>query len=123
MTPPVRKGDEVVSVVWIIDPEQWPRALLRAELIERGVDAVGYLAASDALARLGARFPDRIVVDLKDATREDIAQLFQVGVPVIGIVAMPEPAWVRDFPWTALLRRPVSVGEIAEVVLARSVNS
>src|SRR5215471_17474158 len=29
------------TVVWIIDAEQWPRALLRAELIERGFDAVG----------------------------------------------------------------------------------
>jgi hypothetical protein len=41
MTAKVTWGDEVVPVVWIIDPDQWPRAMLRAELIERGVDAVG----------------------------------------------------------------------------------
>ena len=33
----------MASVVWIIDVDQWPRAMLRAELIERGYDAVGYV--------------------------------------------------------------------------------
>jgi len=27
-----------VDLIWIIDAEQWPRVLLRAELIERGFD-------------------------------------------------------------------------------------
>ncbi|HYS55182.1 MAG TPA: hypothetical protein VER58_15605 [Thermoanaerobaculia bacterium] len=105
-----------MSVVWVIDPDQWPRALLRAELIERGFDAVGYLRASDALPHLGARFPDLIVVDLRHASRDEIAQLFQVGVPVIGIAGIPEPPWRAEFKWGALLRRPISIGEIADKV-------
>jgi hypothetical protein len=120
MTDKVTRGDELVPVVWIIDPDQWPRAMLRAELIERGIDAVGYLRPADALAHLGARFPDWIVVDLRDMTREEIADLFKVGVPAIGIVGIPEPPWVADFKWAVLLRRPVSIGEIADAVLASS---
>ena len=102
-----------MSVVWIIDPEQWPRALLRAELIERGYDAVGYVAVADASP---SRFPDVIVVELRGVSRDEVAQLFQLGVPVIGIASMPEPEWLSEFPWKQLLRRPVSIGEIAEAI-------
>jgi len=105
-----------VSVIWIIDPEQWPRAFLRAELIERGYDAVGYINVEDAERTLRARFPDAIVVELRDISREDVGKLFQLGVPVIGIAGQPEPEWLTHFRWGALLRRPVSVGEIAETV-------
>jgi DNA-binding NtrC family response regulator len=115
MTAKVTMGNEPVPVVWIIDPDQWPRAMLRAELIERGLDAVGYLRPADALAHLGARFPDLIVIDLRDATREAVAQLFQLGVPVIGVAAgKPEPEWLNAYKWGALLRRPISIGEIAD---------
>jgi AmiR/NasT family two-component response regulator len=102
-----------MKTVWIIDSEQWPRALLRAELIERGYDAVGYVTVADASP---ARFPDVIVVDLRGVTRDEVAQLFQLGVPVIGIASMPEPEWLHEFKWGALLRRPVSIGEIADRV-------
>ena len=88
--------------------------MLRAELIERGLDAVGYVTAADALRQLGARLPDAIVVDLRDATRGPVAQLFQIGVPVIGVAGMPEPAWLNAYKWGALLRRPISLGEIAD---------
>jgi len=119
MTLSVMGGNEAVSVVWIIDPEQWPRALLRAELIERGIDAVGYLRAGDALAQLGSRFPDLIVVDLRAATRDEVSQLFQAGVPVIAIAGIPESPWISEFPWSAVLRRPISIGEIADTVKSR----
>jgi DNA-binding response OmpR family regulator len=109
-------SDETVSVIWIIDSEQWPRAFLRAELIERGYDAVGYVNIEDALRSIGSRFPDVIVVDLRDVTREDIAQLFQIGVPVIGIAGRSEQDWLKEFKWGALLQRPISIGEIADRV-------
>jgi hypothetical protein len=35
--------------VWIVSAEHWPRAMLRAELIERGFDAIGYVSVVDAL--------------------------------------------------------------------------
>src|SRR5689334_9573424 len=42
---------EDAPVVWIVDAEHWPRAYLRAELIERGYDAVGFVGVREALAR------------------------------------------------------------------------
>jgi hypothetical protein len=41
-------------VVWIIDAEQWPRALLRAELIEAGYEAIGFVRLALAQWRAGA---------------------------------------------------------------------
>jgi hypothetical protein len=102
-----------MKTIWIVDSEQWPRALLRAELIERGFDAVGYMRAADAVP---TRFPDVIVVELRGVSRNEVADLFEPGVPVIGIAGLPEPEWIREFEWGALLRRPVSIGEIAEAV-------
>ena len=102
-----------MQTVWIIDSEQWPRAMLRAELIERGHDAVGYVTAADVSP---ARFPDIIVVELRGVEHEEVAGLFKLGVPVIGIVSMPEPAWLHEFKWGALLRRPISIGEIANTI-------
>ena len=105
-----------MKVIWIIDSEQWPRALLRAELIERGFDAVGYVSVADASPAIGERFPDVIVIDLRGASREEAAELFQIGVPVIAIAGIPEPEWIGEFPWATLLRRPVSIGDIADAV-------
>ena len=102
-----------MKTVWIIDSEQWPRALLRAELIERGFDAVGYVHAADASP---TRVPDVIVVDLRHVARDEVAKLFELGVPVIGIASLPEAEWLREFEWGAVLRRPISIGEIAEAV-------
>ena len=102
-----------MKTIWIIDSEHWPRALLRAELIERGFDAVGYVNVADASP---TRVPDVIVVDLRHVTRDEVARLFVFGVPVIGIAGMPEPEWLHEFEWGALLRRPISIGEIAETV-------
>ncbi len=105
-------------VIWIIDSEQWPRALLRAELIERGYDAVGYLTVDDALRTIPWRWPDVIVVELRGLARNEVARLFGSNVPVIGIAGVPEinEPWVAEFPFAAIVKRPVSIGEIAERV-------
>jgi DNA-binding response OmpR family regulator len=107
-----------VSVVWIIDAEQWPRALLRAELIERGFDAVGHVTADDAIKSLPWRPPDAIVVDLRSQHLPDVERLLEIGVPVLVIGGRPE---IHDLPkreWAAVMRRPVSIGEIADRVEA-----
>src|SRR5262249_50523834 len=38
--------------VWIVDGEQWPRACLCAELIERGLDGRGFVTLQDAVDAL-----------------------------------------------------------------------
>ncbi len=105
-----------MKIIWIIDHEQWPRALLRAELIERGYDAVGYVTVEDAAQTIGSRFPDVVVVELRGIHRDDVAHLFHIGVPVIAVASLPEPQWLDEFPWKTVLRRPVAIGDIADVV-------
>jgi DNA-binding NtrC family response regulator len=103
-----------MKVVWIIDAEQWPRALLRAELIERGFDAVGYETVRDAIDSFPARYPDAIVVDLRGQPVAQVERLLDIGVPVVIVAGVPE---VNDLPkraWAAVLRRPVSLGAIAD---------
>ena len=105
-----------MKVIWIIDTEQWPRALLRAELIERSFDAVGYETVRDAIDSLPWRHPDVIVVDLKGQPIPLLERLLKIGVPVIVVGGVPD---INDLPeggWAAVLRRPVSLGEIADTV-------
>ena len=51
----IRHPRKEEPVLWVIDSEQWPRAYLRAELIERGYDAYGFMTVSDALDSLSRR--------------------------------------------------------------------
>jgi len=64
----VRRRSTKRPVVWIIDSEQWPRACLRAELIERGYDAYGFITigdALDALSQTASPKPESIVLELR----------------------------------------------------------
>jgi DNA-binding NtrC family response regulator len=110
------------EVIWIIDAEQWPRALLRAELMERGYDAVGYVTARDGIDSLPWRKPDAIVIELRGQPMPLVERLLKIGVPVFVVGGVPE---INDLPlanWAAVLQRPVSLGEIADSVVARIQN-
>jgi len=107
-----------VTIIWIIDADQWPRAMLRAELIERGFDAVGYETVRDAIDSLPERTPAAIVVDLRGQPIPVVERLLGIGVPVVLVGGAVE---LNDLPkreWAAVLRRPVSLGEIADRVTA-----
>lgn len=106
-----------MRVVWIIDAEQWPRAMLRAELIERGFDAVGYVTVRDAIDALPERGPDVIVVDLKGQPMPLVERLPKIGVPVIAIGGVVELNELPEGEWI-VMRRPVSIGEVTEKVAA-----
>ena len=104
-------------VIWIIDAEQWPRALLRAELIERGYDAVGYVTVRDAIDSLPFRRPDAIVVELRGQPMPLVERLPKIGVPVVIVGGASE---LNDLPpgdWSAVMQRPVSLGDIADRVI------
>ena len=49
-------------MIWIVERQQWPRALLRAELLERGYEIIGFTRVDEALSafrhRLYARLGD-----------------------------------------------------------------
>jgi hypothetical protein len=119
--PPPDIGER--PIVWIVDSEQWPRANLRAELIERGYDAVGHIALSPVLAALRGTceaIPRALVLELRnqEVTRTDLQTLAATGIPVIilgGAVELQQPG-IGELQWAAVMRRPVTLGEIADTV-------
>lgn len=110
-------------VVWIISSEQWPRALLRAELIERGLDAVGYLTIDQALMELLRRpavKPQAIILDLNAqiVTRELLFALEREAVPTVilgGSVELSDPL-IAQFRWAGVLKRPFTLGDVAAIL-------
>ena len=65
---------EPPASVWIIDDQQWPRAALRAELLERGYEAVGFRRVLHALARLeeaDVARPAVVVLELRGQPRRE----------------------------------------------------
>lgn len=110
-------------VVWIIDRQHWPRAWLRAELMERGFDAVGYITIAHALISLyhyRERKPCIIVVELneQDITRLELEALTHIGVPIIvlGGAAELNQDIIREFKCTVIMQRPFTIGEVADMV-------
>jgi ABC-type sugar transport system substrate-binding protein len=110
-------------IVWIVDSEQWPRACLRAELIERGYDAVGFLELDQAMAAVQGsdlRKPRAIVLELRDQvlTPSALEALTDSKIPVIALASVLElnDPLVRDFAWAAVLSRPFALGDVADAV-------
>jgi DNA-binding NtrC family response regulator len=109
--------------LWIVDTEQWPRACLRAELIERGYDAYGFITIGDALESLcegTSPRPKALVLELRgqDLTPEAIDKIRNLGIPVIllgGNSELNEPMIVQH-QWDTILRRPFSLGMVADIV-------
>jgi DNA-binding NtrC family response regulator len=111
-------------VLWVIDSEQWPRACLRAELIERGYNPYGFITISHALNSLSKRpappKPELIVIELREQNLapELIEAVRNLRIPVIvlgGSAELNEPV-IQQNKWEVVLKRPVSLGKIADVV-------
>jgi DNA-binding NtrC family response regulator len=111
--------------VWIVDGDQWPRACLRAELIERGYDAVGFTTLEAMRTRLARRTiaPPRVVVvsvEGQALVEPALATLARHPTKVIltgGAAALAAPA-LRAAAADVVLPRPVSLGELADAVMA-----
>ena len=109
--------------VWIISSQQWPRALLRAELIERGYDAIGFRALDEALIALARAIrepPDAVILDLADqqVTRSQLTGLSQARIPTIllgGALDLEDPQ-LSGFAWAGILRRPFMLREVTALV-------
>ncbi|HKU61826.1 MAG TPA: hypothetical protein VJQ44_11460 [Gemmatimonadales bacterium] len=115
-------GSDLPPRVLLVMTDQWPRALLRAALRESGYDAVGTRSLAGA-ARLSAADPDRGDVALvvlaqegwTDASRPDLDALREtIEAPVVLLA----PAGLRapEGPWTKVVRRPVSIGDLVRTV-------
>jgi hypothetical protein len=105
-------------VVWLVDPDHWPRALLRAELIERGYDAIGFAGLDEAIVRLATerrRRPRLVLINLsgQPVTPGAVSLLSAGSVPVLGVAGATDG---RGLALSAVLHRPVSLGEIADAI-------
>src|SRR5262245_57054297 len=116
----VRHPRKKEPVVWIIDSEQWPRACLRAELIERGYDAYGFITIPDALDSLSqpqSPKPESIILELRgqNLTKQLLESICNLRVPMIllgGNAELNEPL-IKERKWEDVLKRPISLGNIA----------
>ena len=108
--------------VWIVDSDHWPRAYLRAELIERGYDAEGFVRVTDLLSGLprSAVRPALVVVDLdgQELKERDLVALLSARIPVLAIGGSTEAEDERRRTrgWAKFLQRPLTLGEIADEV-------
>jgi hypothetical protein len=110
-------------IIWIIDNQQWPRAYLRAELIERGFEAVGFIELAHALAAFHHPYsakPGLIVLELQGLSHkhDELDALAQIAIPIIALGGAVElnAEWVKQFKWAAVLQRPFTIGNVADVV-------
>jgi hypothetical protein len=108
--------------VWVIDREHWPRACLRAELIERGLDAIGFETIADALVALwrpAQTAPTIVIIDLGGQRLDPrtLVPFHKRGCQLVAIAgAVEREAAVARWPaWAALLSRPVKLGDVADV--------
>lgn len=110
-------------LIWIIDRQHWPRALLRAELIERGFDAEGFEEITDALKVLSkesALRPRVIVVELREQGRkqEYLDNLMQTRIPLIILCDETELSEqiLKTHGRVSVMKRPLTIGEIADKI-------
>jgi FixJ family two-component response regulator len=106
--------------IWIVNADHWPRAYLRAELLERGYDAIGFETLEDALARLAlarALRPALLLLDLDGQIVDDRQRLALANarVPILAVTGAGA-AQAPPGPLAGTLRRPLTIGAIADAV-------
>jgi DNA-binding response OmpR family regulator len=106
-----------MPVVFVIAEDWTLRGGVRAELRERGIEALGMESASDAGIALAAdEMPAVIVLDAgaKDASDPAIQKL-AARVPTIVIASRTQTG--PNFPAAKVFYRPVRIAEIVSAVL------
>jgi len=104
-----------------VNADHWPRAYLRAELIERGYDATGFETLKDALIRLliaRSQRPALLVIDLHGQAIDDklATALLRERLPVIAVADATSPPSAPPGVLVDLLRRPVTIGAVADTI-------
>lgn len=105
-----------MPVVYVIAEDWALRAGVRAELRERGIEALGMESASDAGVALAAdEMPDAMVLDAgAKAASEAAIQLLAERVPTILIASRSEAT--PRLRAAKIFYRPVRIAEIVEAV-------
>ncbi len=107
--------------VLVVSDEQWPRALLRAQLGEAGYDAVGARTLSRALRHPpqdAERGPLRLVLVDSGAvaTEPEALERARGRYPGVPFVLVHRAGPVPPGRWAAILKRPVAIGDIVATV-------
>lgn len=110
----------------ILSGKDWQaRALVRAQLLEEGVEAEAYLTAGEALEAMGELLPALIVADLSEsedpsAEIEELAKWTrQIPVWIIAGRNLIAGKSLRRRGFEMILCRPIDVGELVEQIKRR----
>ena len=119
----VGRRTKTEPVLWVVDKEQWPRACLRAELIERGYDPYGFILLDDALdyfSRGRSPKPEALILELRgQKLTSDSLQILQdlaIQTVVLGGASDLNDPLIQNRRWNVVFRRPFSLGEVADVI-------
>ena len=112
----MRYSKNGMPVVFVIARDWKLRAAVRAELRERGIDALGMDAADDVgRALAGGTMPAVVVLEANAGLADDPAmQSLVVKVPTILVASRTETVPLPRV--AAVFYRPVRIGEIVEKV-------
>jgi DNA-binding NtrC family response regulator len=107
--------------ILVVSGEQWPRALLRAQLDEAGYDAIGAGTLSRALRYPpddAERGPVRLIVLDSGVAAAELAAVEDARrrYPGVAFVLVHGAGAVPPGPWAATLQRPVTIGDIVATV-------
>ena len=108
--------------VLLVMPELWPRALLRAALREVGYVAIGRRTVRGARTLLTSgegRGPVRLILLDQDALTEDAQgdlEMLRRDSDAPLVLLAPATRRVSEGGWTGVLRRPLTVGELAQAI-------
>jgi len=109
--------------VILVMSDQWPRALIRASLRDVGYDAIGARSIAEAWLQprhVESRGDTALVVFDQDALTEDrpgaLRELLRFHGDPPAMLLAHATRDLPDGPWSYVVRRPVSVGEIVAAV-------
>jgi hypothetical protein len=115
--------DDAKPLIWVIDREQWPRANLRALLLDHGFDALVFVELAGALAALkDPHYPKPFIVVLElhglSPTEEEVDTLTRLSIPMVGLAGAVEMSqeWIRKIQWAALIQRPNIIGQVVDTI-------
>lgn len=104
-----------MPVVFVIARDWKLRAMVRAELREKGITALGMQNASEAGERIASgTVPSAVVLEGEEAGAPGLAALARQVPFVVVASGLDSAPWP---PAAKLLRRPVRVGEIVSATL------
>jgi FixJ family two-component response regulator len=122
---PASLADMLRGMVILVGKDWQARALVRAQLLEEGLDAEAYETASEALEGLGEVLPALLIADLTagdDPSAEIEALAAWSGQIPIWIIAGRSLILGKNFKsrgFEMILFRPVDVGELVEQIKRR----